>query len=333
VNPLTEHTTIAPEPTPDRPPAAHPAPRLLLCDHRGEGADALLAALEAAGHAVELSRSLRASLEHIARAAPDAILLDPLAGGTALELEALEEALARAKRRVPVLVLVDSASGPALARAGERGLFDVLHRDAPAEWLLLRLAQLQRQAERTRELDEMRYRAAHDDRTDLLRPHNFSVRLREHFSAAQRHKFDLALMIIDLDKFGQINKRHDHTVGDALITKVGAAIRKELRTEDVAGRLGGDEFAVLLPYTSPSDAANVVQRLVDKIRETSGPIPGAGEPVETGASIGFETYNGKTQDLPDVDVLRRHAERALRFAKRSGGNRGVYYRTLGEEER
>jgi diguanylate cyclase (GGDEF)-like protein len=330
---VPEQKSILTEPLRERPPTAKSGPLLFVCDHRGEGAADLLPALTTAGYRVEVSRMLRASLELLARAAPDVILLDPLASGAAVELEAIASVLQRAQKSVPVLVVAETVSVPALLRAAERGLWDLVHRDAPAEEYVMRLTRLLRQAEHTRELEEVRYRAAHDDRTDLLRPHNFSVRLREHFSAAQRHQFDLALMIIDLDKFGQINKRYDHTVGDALITRVGEAIRKQLRTEDVAGRLGGDEFAVLLPYTSPSDAANVVQRLVDRIRELSGPIPGAGEPIEAGASIGFETYNGKAQDLADVDALRRHAERALRVAKRSGGNRGVYYRTLGEDER
>ena len=326
---MSEHKTTAVGEAPDRPSA----PLLLLCDHRGEGVALLQPSLESAGYRVEASLVLRATLERLARGAPDVILLDPLTTHAAAELKAIEGVLQRAQRSVPVLVVAEAAAVPALLRAAEGGQWDLVHRDAPPEEYVMRLARLQRQAERSRELEEVRYRAAHDDRTDLLRPHNFTVRLREHFSAAQRHQLDLALLIIDLDKFGQINKRYDHTVGDALITRVGEEIRKQLRTEDVAGRLGGDEFAVLLPYTSPSDAANVVQRLVDKIRELSGPFPGANEPIETGASIGFETYAGQARDLEDVDALRRHAERALRVAKRTGGNRGVYFRSLGDAER
>jgi diguanylate cyclase (GGDEF)-like protein len=119
-------------------------------------------------------------------------------------------------------------------------------------------------------MSELRHRASHDDRTDLLRPQAFQARLVEHFSAAQRHKLELALVLLDMDKFGAVNKRHDHTVGDLLIARVGEVIRRNLRTEDVAGRLGGDEFAVLLPYTGKINAARVVNRLRVEIAKLSG---------------------------------------------------------------
>jgi GGDEF domain-containing protein len=66
----------------------------------------------------------------------------------------------------------------------------------------------------------------------------------------------MALVLVDLDAFGRVNKDFDHTVGDRLIERVGAAIRSALRAEDVAGRLGGDEFGAILPYTGRIDAAH-----------------------------------------------------------------------------
>lgn len=132
-------------------------------------------------------------------------------------------------------------------------------------------------------------------------------------------------MIADLDRFGQFNKRYDHTVGDRVLSRVGAAIRSALRAEDVAGRLGGDEFGCILPYTQKVDAARVVQRLRERIRAASGRIGGAD--VEVSASLGFETFDGR--DLASVESLRAHAEVALREAKQRGGDRALYYRLLG----
>src|SRR5207249_8943021 len=122
------------------------------------------------------------------------------------------------------------------------------------------------------------------------------------------------LVLADLDDFGRINKDYDHTVGDRVITRVGAAIRVLLRTEDIAGRLGGDEFAVLLPYTGVIDAAHVVRRLRDGIRSLSGRIPDVPAGIQVHASLGFETFDGA--DLQSLEVLRQHAEIALRDAKR-----------------
>jgi diguanylate cyclase (GGDEF)-like protein len=307
-----------------------PAPFILICDHRGEGAQEVAPKLAAQGFRVEVSVHLRGTLELLKDAEPDLILLDPLSSGASVEMDAIDRAR-RGDSLTPVLLIADGDRPLAAVmspRTAERELWDLVHRSAPPEEYLLRIERLQRQVAHRVEVDDLRHRALHDDRTDLLRPQSFQTRLKEHFSAAQRHKLNLALLLIDLDKFGQINKQHDHTVGDSVIEKVADVIRNQKRTEDVAGRLGGDEFAVLLPHTAKVDAATVVQRLVERIKELSGPVAGAAGGVATSASIGFETFNG--DDVDSLETLRNHAERALRAAKRSGGNCGVYYRSLDE---
>jgi diguanylate cyclase (GGDEF)-like protein len=304
------------------------APLILLCDHRGEGVAELAGALSAAGYRIQQSTRLRQTLDKLARLHPAVLIVDPLSSGGGVELEAIERARAQ-DPPTPVLVVANARDPlPAVlcARTLERGLWDLVHRGAPPEEFLMRIERLQAQAARLAEMDQLRHRAAHDDRTDLLRPHSFQERLKEHFSAAQRHGFDLALLLIDLDHFGLVNKQNDHTVGDFLIAQVGNAIRGALRTEDVAGRIGGDEFAVVLPYTSKVDASSVVQRLLEEIKKLSGWVPGARQEIATSASIGFETFNGK--DLDTVQTLRLHSEEALRQAKLLGGNQGVYYRSL-----
>lgn len=298
---------------------------ILCCDHRGEGLVALVAPLEAAGYRLQQSRNLRQSLELAQRLDPSVLVVDPLSTGS-VELETLDRARA-GDPPVPVLVVTDPRDPLAAvlaARALDRGLWDLVRRDAPAEEFAMRIESLKAQYQRMHEMSELRHRALYDDRTELLRPHGFQERLREHFSAAQRHHLSLALLLIDLDRFGQINKQNDHTVGDYVIAQVGSSIRHALRAEDVAGRLGGDEFAVLLPYTRKNDAAHVVQRLLDAIHDLSGRIPGARGEIEVSASIGYETFDGT--DIDSIETLRRHAEEALRLAKQSGGNRGVYAR-------
>jgi diguanylate cyclase (GGDEF)-like protein len=297
--------------------------RILVADHRGEDLQARTAFLAARPFELVRSRSLRETVRQISASRPGVILLDPLTRNGLEELQALD--LARGE--VPVLMLCerDDLGAPVrVGRALTAGAFDLVFRDAPDEELELRLSRLLDQARLLREMGELRHSASHDDRTDLLRPKAFHARLIEHFAAAQRHKLELAFVLLDLDKFGAINKLHDHTVGDLLITRVGEVIRRNLRTEDVAGRLGGDEFAVLLPYTGKINAARVVSRLRTEIAKLSGRVEGAREDVPVSASIGFETFDGK--DLDSLETLRRHAEVALRLAKRGGGDQGVYYR-------
>jgi len=315
-----------------------PPSRILVCDHRGGHLEETLQGLEGLGFLLDRSGSLRESLERMGSEPPDAILLDPLSPRGSAELAALERARVPGpnggqRPPSPLLVLVETGDIEAAlrtARVLEAGLWDVVPRAAKAEEIGLRLRRLLDLKQASLEMDELRHRASHDDRTDLLRPKAFQARIVEHFSAAQRHHHELALVLLDLDRFGAINKRHDHTVGDELITRVGEAIRRSLRVEDVAGRLGGDEFAVLLPYTGPLNASLVVNRLSTEIKKLSGRIGRANEEVQVSASIGFETYSGQGKDLESLDTLRAHAERALRVAKQRGGDQGVYFRSLGE---
>lgn len=298
--------------------------RILVADHRGAALEGRAAFLATRPYALARTSSLRATLRQVSAFRPDLILLEPLTQRGQAELEAIE--LARGE----ALVLLQCERGDLEAplRAGRAlalGAWDLLFRDAPDEELELRLARLLEHARQLREMGELRHSASHDDRTDLLRPKAFQARLVEHFAATQRHSgLELALALLDLDKFGAINKRHDHTVGDLLIARVGEVIRRNLRTEDVAGRLGGDEFAVLLPYTGKINAARVVSRLRTEIARLSGHIEGAREDVPVSASIGFETFDG--EDIDTLETLRLHAEVALRLAKRRGGDQAIYYR-------
>ncbi len=300
-------------------------PRILVADHQGSGLERWLAFLGSRGFELELARTLRESLRRCQQSPPDVILLAPLSRIGEAELEALDVA----RGAVPLLLVCDRTDPDSAVRARralESGASDLVFRDAREEELELRLRRLLDHARILREMGDLRHRASHDDRTDLLRPKSFQARLVEHFSAAQRHKLELALVLLDLDKFGAINKLHDHTVGDLLIERVGEVIRRNLRTEDVAGRLGGDEFAVLLPYTGKINAALVVNRLRSEIAKLSGRFQGARDEIPVSASLGFETFDGT--DLDSVETLRRHAERALRTAKHRGGDQGIYFRSL-----
>jgi diguanylate cyclase (GGDEF)-like protein len=298
---------------------------ILICDHRGAGVTAHVPALERAGFEVEVATTLRQTLDRARVLRPTVLMVDPLSNVQGAEVEAVDRA--GASRLDSALLLIVDPQGDAPSSPGApvaQRPWDFVRRDAPAEELLARVARLREQLLREREIERLRHLATHDDRTDLLRPQVFQDQVRAHFSAAQRHGFDLALLLIDLDDFGRVNKVHDHTVGDRVITRVGNIIRGALRVEDVAGRLGGDEFAVLLPYTRKYDAARVARRLLDQIREVSSEILPQGSNIAISASIGFETCDG--HDVESVERLRLNAEEALHRAKREGGDRAAYFR-------
>lgn len=301
---------------------------IILCDHRGRGLDRWAPPLAARGYRVVITRNLRRSVERIEEERPGLLILDSLSSAGAVELKAIDAARGGAPP-LPLLIVCEPDGGlDALvsARHISEGAWDVVRRDAATEELYVRIERLQNVGTLLDEMVELRHLASHDDHTNLLRPKAFQKRLSEHFSATQRHGFPLALALLDLDSFGAVNKAHDHTVGDSLIAQVGLVIRRALRREDVAGRLGGDEFAVLLPYTKKINAARVVNRLRKEIRMLSGRPPGATKDVVVSASIGFDTFDGK--DIDSAHTLRRNTEHALRTAKRQGGDRSIYYRSL-----
>lgn len=339
----------APEPLPAHAPLGAPAPqgaeirsprpvgepvalrrgvRVLVGDHRGAGIVARARTLSEAGFEVEVSASLRRTLERVTLRGEAVLLVDPLADAGAAELTALAQALALQPGGALLVIVPDDSPDSELVALVHRDLpfpLDFVRRSATDAELVLRVHQLEQRARAAAEMVVLRHRATHDDRTDLLRPQAFEDQFRQAFSAAQRHRLDLGLLLIDLDDFGKVNKLYDHTVGDEVIARVGATIRRALRTEDVAARLGGDEFCVLLPYTRKVDAARVVQRLLEQIPETTRQIP-CNPPLRVTASLGFETFDGR--DLASADELRQHAEEALHEAKRSGGDRGIYFRSL-----
>lgn len=305
----------------------HTTPLILVCDHRGAGLAERLSGLEAAGLRLIVTRSLRESRRVAALERPALLVLDPLVEGGAAETSGLLEALTDGPP--PMLLVTDHERlDPALEtlKLLDGASVDLMHRRASGTETRLRIERLLESGKRAEDFERLRQAAFFDERTGLLRPRAFHERLLQHLSAAHRHRHELSFVLLDLDKFGQINKRHNHVVGDKVLAKVGEAIRNALRAEDVPGRLGGDEFAVVLPYTKKIEAAHVVVRLRDRIRGVTGRIDGVPEDVVVSASIGFESCDPGEATAPEM--LRAHAETALREAKRLGGDRGVYYRTL-----
>ncbi|WP_373321674.1 putative bifunctional diguanylate cyclase/phosphodiesterase [Micromonospora okii] len=125
------------------------------------------------------------------------------------------------------------------------------------------------------------------------------------------------LLGLDLDGFKNVNDMRGHDVGDEVLAEVGRRLRGNLRPGDLAARLGGDEFAVLMPG-GPVEAGRVAERLLGVL---SRPYDQPGGPVFLSVSIGVAGQ----PDEPDTELLLRHADLALRYAKQRGKNRIEHY--------
>jgi diguanylate cyclase len=116
-----------------------------------------------------------------------------------------------------------------------------------------------------------------------------------------------ALLVIDVDEFKEINDTQGHDAGDALLVRLGQAIRGAVRTGDMVARVGGDEFTVLLPLCTQSEASRVAEQVRTAVLEMSG-----GDVTVSigGAPLGADR-RGAVLD----------ADRALYAAKAAGRNR------------
>ena len=157
-------------------------------------------------------------------------------------------------------------------------------------------------------------RAATDGLTGLPNQRAVGDALKRTFAQAATTKAPLALLLIDLDHFKQINDQRGHPVGDQVLASVGATLRSVLRARDFAGRKGGEEFAVLLPDTEIAAALEIAERVRAAIAEISLP----GSDVSVTASFGVAGFPDHASTL---DRLERLADAALYLAKRQGRNR------------
>jgi diguanylate cyclase (GGDEF)-like protein len=157
-------------------------------------------------------------------------------------------------------------------------------------------------------------RAATDGLTGLPNKRAVTDAMKRLFAQASTTASPLALLLIDLDHFKQINDQWGHPVGDQVLASIGAVLRSVLRARDFAGRNGGEEFAVLLPDTGIPAALEIAERIRAAITEISLP----GTDVSVAASLGVVGFPDHATTL---DRLERLADAALYIAKRQGRNR------------
>jgi diguanylate cyclase (GGDEF)-like protein/PAS domain S-box-containing protein len=181
------------------------------------------------------------------------------------------------------------------------------------------IATLRDISERKAHTDALEYQALHDALTGLPNRSLFGDRLRQALLAARRNQRMLGVLLLDLDRFKDINDALGHDRGDSLLQEVTGRLRGVLRATDTIARLGGDEFAMLAPDAKqPEDVVAAARKILTALE---GPFAIADQMVETGASIGIAIY---PMHGDDPSTLLRRADVAMYVAKRSGGGHAVY---------
>ena len=169
---------------------------------------------------------------------------------------------------------------------------------------------------------QIQQQALTDGLTGCYNRRSFEMQLDKDMMMARRSHQPLSLVMLDLDRFKQLNDSVGHDAGDAALRKLADCFRQEIRGVDSAARFGGDEFALILPQAYAEGALIVAERLRERIEQIE--IPGFGH---LSASMGIATFPTHARSRSELTPA---SDAALYSAKRGGRNRVCVFETADE---
>jgi len=167
-------------------------------------------------------------------------------------------------------------------------------------------------SDQVRHEDRLRHEATHDSLTELYNRSGMEEVLAEAAGRARRRGSELAMALIDIDRFKAINDELGHDIGDRLLGEIARVMDGELRQEDPLGRWGGEEFLLLMPGTSLEAAQRVAERLREAV---------AGADLSGGQGVTVSIGVGTLRPGESTEAVLRRVDRALYRAKEDGRNR------------
>ncbi|MDD5270123.1 MAG: GGDEF domain-containing protein [Candidatus Omnitrophica bacterium] len=162
---------------------------------------------------------------------------------------------------------------------------------------------------------EQRQMTLFDQLTGAFSRKYINEKIREEVKVAKAAGIECSLLLLDVDKFKNINDTYGHAVGDVVLKEFVIAIRKSIRATDPVGRFGGDEFLVVLPTANKTKAADIAENMRKGIEGHIIKIEDKAYNVTS--SIGVATYPG---DADAADGLFNKADKAMYDSKAKGGN-------------
>jgi two-component system, cell cycle response regulator len=212
-----------------------------------------------------------------------------------------------------IVLLTARTDAEDLVEGMEAGADDYLTKPFNAQELRVRI----RAGRRILDLqDALRRQATHDGLTGLLNRNSILARLSEEIVRHQRESRPLSLLMVDIDRFKQVNDNHGHLSGDAVLCEAAGRMSAASRCYDGLGRYGGEEFLVVLPGCDLAGALVQAERLREAI--ACAPFQLTDRDLPVTCSIGVACM-----DNAGAETLIRYADEALYQAKAQGRNRVV----------
>lgn len=236
-------------------------------------------------------------------------------------------------RGAALVVAADPARPEQAALALDTGADAVVPTSFEPEEVALRLSRLvaQKRAleQMRRHLDQQLDLALRDPLTGLYNRRYVQGYLAELAHTAARQQRPFAVMLLDLDRFKQVNDAHGHATGDEVLVEVARRLRAALRETDLVARLGGEEFLVVMPDTDRHEAEQAAERLRRAIADAPLLAPTRGISLSVTVSIGVAMSNGRGLPRNSADAVRAlidNADQALYAAKAHGRNQVTFLR-------
>jgi diguanylate cyclase (GGDEF)-like protein/PAS domain S-box-containing protein len=168
-------------------------------------------------------------------------------------------------------------------------------------------------------LEQVHQQTIRDELTGVFNRRFLDRKVRDEVRRAKRYKRPMSVLMLDLDKFKQVNDTLGHAQGDETLRELARVLRGQTRDVDVVCRYGGDEFTMLLPETEADAALRKAERLREKVAEFEfRNLSDAGRPLKFTLSVGVAALG---EDVPDEGELLKRADEALYRSKRDGRNR------------
>jgi diguanylate cyclase (GGDEF)-like protein len=180
---------------------------------------------------------------------------------------------------------------------------------------------LEQLGDQAREFERL---AREDGLTGLANRRELDRRLGSEFERAKRHRYPLAVAIIDADHFKQVNDRYSHAVGDDVLRQLGHLLRDNCREIDFVARFGGEEFVLVLPHTSASQARAICERLGQTVAQH--PWSSIAPDLQVTVTIGIaatQPGSGESAESESHEKLLSNADARLYTGKHAGRNRVV----------